>query len=158
MSSIQGVNHNLWNTATSASTSSVNKMDDVAEQFKKTLAGETNSSKSQGQGGSDEETTTTIQRSVITADDGSQIVVLTQITVDSSGKQIESKVISKQKISTGNDKQSQHGSNPFNIGKSQDKYDDKTTLNAMTERARKEYEDNSVINSSQLENIFKANI
>ena len=53
---------------------------------------------------------------------------------------------------------SQHGSNPFNIGKSQDKYDDKTTLNAMTERARKEYEDNSVINSSQLENIFKANI
>ena len=157
MSSINSVNHTLWNTASETSTISQKKLDNVAEQFRNVLEGKTDTAK--GNGDSDEETTTTIQRSVITAEDGSQIVVLTQITVDASGKQIESKVISKQKISTGNGKQSQRGRDTFNIGQSQDKdNDDKNTLNVMADRAKKEYEDNSVINSSQLENIFKANI
>ncbi len=156
MSSINGVSNVLWSTGTESATK---KSTSVADEFSNVLAGKEDASKSGGE--DDSETKTILQRSVITASDGSQVIVLTQITVDASGKQIDSKIISRQKISSESDADEQKVTSGIAIGKDSEESGtdaNHTTLNVMADKRRKEYEDNSVVDSMQLENIFKANI
>ena len=156
MSSINGVSNVLWSTGTESATK---KSTSVADEFSNVLAGKEDASKSGG--GDDSETKTILQRSVITASDGSQVIVLTQITVDASGKQIDSKVISRQKISSESDADEQKVTSGIAIGKDTEESGsdpNHATLNVMADKRRKEYEDNSVVDPMKLENIFKANI
>lgn len=160
MSSIGGISGASW-VANQATRKSAEEEKTAAASFSEKLDEMKNPGKQQKKTGGEpgEETTTMIERSVITGPDGSQIVVFTQITVDAGGKQIESKVISRQKISNGT---GQEGSQELNsqingvpVGKPAD---DHTVLNQMAERARREYEDNSTTDSVHTEMLFKANI
>lgn len=162
MSSIGGISGASW--VSQAVQKSTEDEKTAASSFSEKLDEMKNPSKSKeksSSGGSDsEETTTTIERSVITGPDGSQIVVFTQITVDASGKQIESKVISRQKIGsgTGQDGSKETEAQLSGMPKAGEVNDGHTTLNQMAERARREYEDHSTVDSVHTEMLFKANI
>lgn len=107
----------------------------------------------------DEETKTMIERSVVTAGDGSQVVILTQVTVDASGKKLDAKVISRMKIGK-NEQAGQCGivEPPVKEEKNADETQKLSAGPAIKNTAGKEYEQHSLTGSYDAGLLFQSNI
>lgn len=132
MSSINSVS---WGNTMQAAPKS-----EAAAKFSNTLHGTEDDTKEK-----DDDSKTVIERSVVTASDGSQMMILTQVTVSADGKRLGSKVLSKQKISNsdGNDAKIGRAEKPEGT-LFEPKTGENSRLAKNVARKEQEYEDYSV--------------
>lgn len=106
----------------------------------------------------DDGTKTIIERSVVAAGDGSQMVILTSVTLGADGKRLDTKVISRMKIGKDDIGAQPLGTVSPETGDKPDAAEKVNNSSPIKNVAGKEYEQNSITGTFDPGLVFNADI